>query len=65
MEKLIKLAQDLGIRTIQLAGYDVYYEEQDAETIANFEKGMQWVSETAASQVMCGRNHGYAIYEFH
>ncbi|WP_283558183.1 L-ribulose-5-phosphate 3-epimerase [Providencia rettgeri] len=54
MEKAIKLAQDLGIRTIQLAGYDVYYEEQDAETIANFEKGMQWVSEiAAASQVMC------------
>ena len=54
MEKAIKLAQDLGIRTIQLAGYDVYYEEQDAQTIANFEKGMQWVSEiAAASQVMC------------
>ncbi|ENZ0174047.1 L-ribulose-5-phosphate 3-epimerase [Providencia rettgeri] len=54
MEKAIKLAQDLGIRTIQLAGYDVYYEEQDAETIANFEKSMQWVSEiAAASQVMC------------
>ncbi|EOV8086359.1 L-ribulose-5-phosphate 3-epimerase [Providencia rettgeri] len=54
MEKAIKLAQDLGIRTIQLAGYDVYYEEQDTETIANFEKGMQWVSEiAAASQVMC------------
>ncbi|HEE8950247.1 TPA: L-ribulose-5-phosphate 3-epimerase [Providencia rettgeri] len=54
MEKAIKLAQDLGIRTIQLAGYDVYYEEQDAETIANFEKGMEWVSEiAAASQVMC------------
>ncbi|MGG4608450.1 L-ribulose-5-phosphate 3-epimerase [Providencia sp. Me31A] len=54
MEKAIKLAQDLGIRTIQLAGYDVYYEEQDAQTIAHFEKGMQWVSEiAAASQVMC------------
>ncbi|EFB72279.1 L-ribulose-5-phosphate 3-epimerase [Providencia rustigianii] len=54
MLKAIKLAQDLGIRTIQLAGYDVYYEEQDAQTIARFEEGMKWVSEiAAASQVMC------------
>ena len=27
MEKAILLADDLGIRVIQLAGYDVYYEE--------------------------------------
>ncbi|OAT52238.1 L-ribulose-5-phosphate 3-epimerase [Providencia heimbachae] len=54
MEKAIKLAQDLGIRTIQLAGYDVYYEQQDAETIKRFEEAMLWVSElAAASQVMC------------
>ncbi|WP_254554581.1 TIM barrel protein, partial [Salmonella enterica] len=26
MTKAISLARDLGIRTIQLAGYDVYYE---------------------------------------
>ena len=32
MEKAIRLACDLGIRIIQLAGYDVYYEEGDAET---------------------------------
>ncbi len=28
MEKAIDLASDLGIRCIQLAGYDVYYEEK-------------------------------------
>lgn len=28
MQKAIDLASDLGIRTIQLAGYDVYYEEK-------------------------------------
>ncbi|EOL46581.1 L-ribulose-5-phosphate 3-epimerase [Enterococcus caccae] len=28
MEKAINLASDLGIRTIQLAGYDVYYEKK-------------------------------------
>lgn len=36
MEKAIRLADDLGIRTIQLAGYDVYYEESTAETKAMF-----------------------------
>ena len=32
MEKAIQLADDLGIRIIQLAGYDVYYEEGTDET---------------------------------
>ena len=36
MLQAIRLAQDLGIRTIQLAGYDVYYEPQDSETIRRF-----------------------------
>lgn len=49
----IALAQDVGIRTIQLAGYDVYYEEQDASTLRNFEAGLQWaVEQAAAAQVM-------------
>lgn len=32
MSKAIRLARDLGIRTIQLAGYDVYYEDHDEGT---------------------------------
>lgn len=32
MEKAIDFAYDLGIRIIQLAGYDVYYEESTEET---------------------------------
>ncbi len=32
MEKAILFAVDTGIRTIQLAGYDVYYEEGDNDT---------------------------------
>ncbi len=36
MEKAIALAEDLGIRIIQLAGYDVYYEESNDETKAKF-----------------------------
>ena len=53
MEKAIQLASDIGIRTIQLAGYDVYYEEQDEGTLQRFSEGMQWAIEKAASaQVM-------------
>lgn len=53
MEDAIALARDLGIRTIQLAGYDVYYEAQDAETHQRFIEGMKWaVERAAAAQVM-------------
>ena len=34
--KAIQLADDLGVRVIQLAGYDVYYEEGDAVTLDYF-----------------------------
>ncbi|MFC2520092.1 MAG: L-ribulose-5-phosphate 3-epimerase [Corynebacterium matruchotii] len=37
------------IRTIQLAGYDVYYEAQDDGTIERFTEGMQWATALAAS----------------
>ena len=36
MQKAISLAARLGIRTIQLAGYDVYYEQGDSQTRADF-----------------------------
>lgn len=49
MEKAVQLAVDLGIRTIQLAGYDVYYEEQDEETLKHFQEGLEWAVELAAS----------------
>ncbi|WP_373099377.1 MULTISPECIES: L-ribulose-5-phosphate 3-epimerase [Pasteurellaceae] len=49
MQKAIRLAVDLGIRTIQLAGYDVYYEPQDEGTIARFQQGLEWAVALAAS----------------
>jgi len=53
MDKAIGLAQDIGIRTIQLAGYDVYYEDQDESTLYHFEAGLKWaVQRAAAAQVM-------------
>lgn len=50
MEKAIALADDLGIRVIQLAGYDVYYEEGDAETRKFFEENLRKAVEMAASK---------------
>lgn len=41
MEKGIRLAVKLGIRCIQLATYDVYYEESDEETRTLFLEGMK------------------------
>ncbi|WP_368770656.1 L-ribulose-5-phosphate 3-epimerase [Enterobacter cloacae] len=53
MSSAIKLARDLGIRTIQLAGYDVYYEEHDEGTRQRFAEGLAWaVEQAAAAQVM-------------
>lgn len=53
MGQAIRLAQDIGIRTIQLAGYDVYYETQDESTLQHFAAGLQWaVQRAAAAQVM-------------
>ena len=49
MKKCIELAQELGVRTIQLAGYDVYYEEKSPETrarfIKNLRKACDWAEE--------------------
>lgn len=48
MEKAIQLADDLGIRIIQLAGYDVYYEESTPETVARFGANLKKAVEMAA-----------------
>ncbi|QUI22528.1 L-ribulose-5-phosphate 3-epimerase [Vallitalea pronyensis] len=49
MRKAIILASDLGIRVIQLAGYDVYYDKSNDHTIERFEHGLeqsiQWASQ--------------------
>ena len=41
MEKAIVLAYKLGIRCIQMAGYDVYYEERSEQTHLRFIEGME------------------------
>ena len=48
MEKAVVLADDLGIRTIQLAGYDVYYEPGSRETRELFLENLKKAAEMAA-----------------
>lgn len=48
MEQAIELACDLGVRIIQLAGYDVYYEQPTLETQRLFLEGLQKSVQLAA-----------------
>ncbi len=53
MRRAIELAADVGIRIIQVAGYDVYYEPSDAGTVARYLDGVQQgVAWAAAAGVM-------------
>ena len=49
MKKCIEFAQDIGVRNIQLAGYDVYYEEKSIDThkrfIKNLRQACTWAEE--------------------
>ena len=47
MEKAITLAYKLGVRNIQLAGYDVYYEPANEETHQRFIEGMRLCAKLA------------------
>lgn len=48
MEKAVRLSEDLGIRIIQLAGYDVYYEDTSDETKTRFEENLEKAVRMAA-----------------
>lgn len=50
MKKAIDFAADLGIRIIQLAGYDVYYEDGDLYTNHDFETNLKKCVEMAAKK---------------
>lgn len=55
MEEAIALAEDLGIRIIQLAGYDVYYEDSTPETVERFGENLRKAAMMAAKAgVMLG-----------
>ncbi|GKX64818.1 L-ribulose-5-phosphate 3-epimerase [Inconstantimicrobium mannanitabidum] len=50
MEKAINFADDLGIRIIQIAGYDVYYEQGTEQTRKYFEDNLKKSVEIAAKK---------------
>lgn len=50
MKKAIDLASDLGIRTIQLAGYDVYYEEKTVQSRNYLIENLKLAVEMAAAK---------------
>lgn len=54
MQEAVVLARELGVRTIQLAGYDVYYEDGDADTRA-------WFAENLAKAVEMGAAGGVLL----
>lgn len=60
MEKAIDLASDLGVRLIQLAGYDVYYEEGDLTTRSDFATNLHKAVLMAAKK---GINLGFETME--
>lgn len=47
IDKAVQFAVDLGIENIQLAGYDVYYEESTDDSIEKFIQGLQYSARLA------------------
>lgn len=59
-KRAINLSCDLGIRLIQLAGYDVYYEKSDTDTKKTFEENLFKICEIAS---VYGVNMGFETME--
>ena len=52
MELAIDFAQNTGIKIIQLAGYDVYYEKSTDNSKQQFVSGMKWAAELAEKKLI-------------
>lgn len=60
MKRAVDFAAETGIRIIQLAGYDVYYEESDDSTVSRFKDGLRKSVDFAAD---CGVVLGFETME--
>ncbi|MDO7976454.1 L-ribulose-5-phosphate 3-epimerase [Oceanotoga teriensis] len=47
IDKALELSKKLGIKNIQIAGYDVYYEKNDLQTKENFINGLKYAVKKA------------------
>ena len=45
MRRAIEFSADVGIRIVQVSGYDVFYEESDDDTVARFLDGLHQAAE--------------------
>lgn len=52
LRKAIDFASQMGIRVIQLAGYDTYYEPSTPESVRLFREGMAWAAKQAEQKQM-------------
>lgn len=48
MRRAIEFSADIGVRIVQVAGYDVFYEESDDDTVAHFLDGLHQAAELAS-----------------
>jgi len=48
MRQAIEFSADVGVRIVQVAGYDVFYEESDAASVARFLDGLHRAAEWAS-----------------
>jgi L-ribulose-5-phosphate 3-epimerase len=53
MDRAIALSAELGVRLIQLAGYDVYYEDSDEQTVVYFSRNLEYAVQSAAKMGVC------------
>ena len=60
MEKALYFGGTIGVKLIQLAGYDVYYEDSDEETVARFRENLAKAVDMAAA---CGIILGFETME--
>jgi len=54
-KKTLDFANNIGLKVLQIAGYDVFYEESSAETYARFRRGLRTIASLAeAHDLMLG-----------
>lgn len=68
LHRAIALAGELGVRLIQLAGYDVYYERSTPDTVKRFAdnllRGVEWAAAAGVMLGLCAVTGTWSINEY-